>query len=109
MVSCKNDTLTRESLGIPLRPSSYLGNIERGWAVTEKINNPNDVTHISGRMACRMAEYSWLARDVSENISRRAYPNSGQIAGLSSTEFGLARMIMAGVNIGKVSQASSPE
>lgn len=29
--------------------------------------------------------------------------NAGQIAGISSTEFGLASMILSGVNIGKVS------
>jgi hypothetical protein len=48
-----------------------------------------------------MAEYSWLAIRIWKHVPK-AYSNSGQIAGITSTEFGLASMILAAVNIAKV-------
>jgi len=46
-------------------------------------------------LVCRI---SWL----SSGYLTLLYPLSGQIAGISSTEFGLANMILAAVSIGKV-------
>lgn len=58
---------------------------------------------ISGWMACRMAQHSWCVFNSMLVIfvaELRCY--TGQIAGISSTEFGLANMILAAVSVGKV-------
>ncbi len=54
----------------------------------------------TGRMACRMAEHAWFVSLQGNTVHSDIL--LGQIAGISSTEFGLANMILAGVSIGKV-------
>jgi len=47
-----------------------------------------------------MAEHAWFVSLQGNTVHSDIL--SGQIAGISSTEFGLANMILAGVSIGKV-------